>query len=308
MQMSERNDGELPAGSPSHVGLIGLGLMGGAMATRLRGGGHTVLGFDTAAQTMQAAVCAGVIAASGAGEIARRCRRVLLSLPDSAAVETVVETMAGSPRPGQIIVDTTTGDPNVCARLGARLSALGIEYLDATVSGNSDQVRSGATMIMAGGTAAGFAACEDLLRLFASRVMHAGPCGNGARLKLITNLVLGLNRVALAEGLVFARALGVEPAQALDVLRASMAGSRIMDSKGPKMVRGDFTPQARLAQHLKDVRLMLAQADGAGLPMPLSRAHARLLESAVAAGLGDLDNAAIIQMLGPSLLAQAQAH
>jgi 3-hydroxyisobutyrate dehydrogenase-like beta-hydroxyacid dehydrogenase len=306
--MSDPNDGELAAGSRDHVGLVGLGLMGGAMATRLRSGGHTVLGFDTAADPMRSAVRAGVIAANGAVEIGRRCRRVLLSLPDSVAVETVVETMTGSPRPGQIIVDTTTGDPNVCARLGARLSALGIEYLDATVSGNSDQVRSGETIIMVGGTPAGFAACEDLLRLFATRVMHVGPCGHGARLKLITNLVLGLNRVALAEGLVFARALGVEPAQALEVLRASMAGSRIMDSKGPKMVRGDFTPQARLAQHLKDVRLMLAQADGAGLPMPLSRAHARLLEAAVAAGLGDLDNAAIIEMLGPSLAAPAQGH
>jgi 3-hydroxyisobutyrate dehydrogenase-like beta-hydroxyacid dehydrogenase len=306
--MSDPNDGELAANSQDHVGLVGLGLMGGAMATRLRGGGHTVLGFDTAADPMRSAVRAGVIAASGAVEIARRCRRVLLSLPDSTVVEAVMETIAGSLRPGQIIVDTTTGDPDVSTRLGSRLGAQGIEYLDATVSGNSDQVRAGETFIMAGGTPAGFAACEDLLRLFATRVMHVGPCGHGACLKLITNLVLGLNRVALAEGLVFARALGVEPAQALEVLRASMAGSRIMDSKGPKMVRGDFTPQARLAQHLKDVRLMLAQAEGAGLPMPLSRAHARLLEAAVAAGLGDLDNAAIIQMLGPDLLAPAQAH
>lgn len=308
MHRNEPDSGQPAAGCRDKVGLVGLGLMGSALAMRLRGAGHAVLGFDTVAERMQAAVRAGVIAATGVGEIAGRCRRVLLSLPDSTVVEAVMETIAGLLRPGQIIVDTTTGDPDGSTRLGSRLGALGIEYLDATVSGNSDQVRAGETLIMAGGTPAGFAACEDLLRLFATRVMHVGPCGHGARLKLITNLVLGLNRVALAEGLMFARALGVEPAQALEVLRASMAGSRIMDSKGPKMVRGDFTPQARLAQHLKDVRLMLAQADGAGLPMPLSRAHERLLDSAVTAGLGDLDNTAVIQMLGPSPAFPAQGH
>jgi 6-phosphogluconate dehydrogenase (decarboxylating) len=147
--------------------MVGLGLMGSAFAARLRGGGRTVLGFDLAAEPMQAAVQAGILAATGLGEVAQRCRRVLLSLPDSAVAKAVLEAMAGAVRSGQIIVDTTTGDPEVCARLGTRLSALGVEDLDATVSGNSDQVRAGETTIMVGGTSAGLEACANLLRLFA---------------------------------------------------------------------------------------------------------------------------------------------
>ena len=108
----------------------------------------------------------------------------------------------------------------------------------------------------------------------------------------VTNLVLGLNRAALAEGLAFAGALGLEGSATLDVMRHSMAYSRIMDTKGEKMVRRDFAPQAKLAQHLKDVRLMLEATD---LALPLTGAHRALLEKAVALGCGELDNSAIIR-------------
>jgi 3-hydroxyisobutyrate dehydrogenase-like beta-hydroxyacid dehydrogenase len=116
-------------------------------------------------------------------------------------------------------------------------------------------------------------------------------------MKLVTNVVLGLNRAALAEGLAFAAGIGIDPARALEVIRASPAYSRIMDGKGGKMVTGDFTPEARLSQHLKDVRLILQLGTQAGLPMPLSHAHREILEAAEAAGLGGLDNSAIIRVL-----------
>lgn len=119
-------------------------------------------------------------------------------------------------------------------------------------------------------------------------------------MKLVSNLVLGLNRVALAEGLVFAEAMGVKPAAALEVLIGSMAYSRAMDVKGRKMVEGDFAVQARLSQHLKDVRLILAGAAAAGLSLPLSETHRRLLEQAEAAGLGEMDNSAIIKVIQKS--------
>ncbi len=129
------------------------------------------------------------------------------------------------------------------------------------------------------------------------KVFHVGPCGSAAKMKLITNLVLGLNRAALAEGLAFAEALGVSPAAALEVMTGSNAYSRAMDVKGRKMVERDFTVQARLSQHLKDVRLMLQAAGEAGMPLPLADTHRRLMEQAEAAGLGDLDNCAIIEVL-----------
>jgi 3-hydroxyisobutyrate dehydrogenase-like beta-hydroxyacid dehydrogenase len=114
-------------------------------------------------------------------------------------------------------------------------------------------------------------------------------------MKLLSNLVLGLNRAALAEGLAFAEAIGLEPAPALDVLMGTMAYSRTMDTKGQKMIDRDFQTQARLSQHLKDVRLMLESAADAGLTLPLTETHCRLLKKAEAAGFGDADNSAIIQ-------------
>jgi 3-hydroxyisobutyrate dehydrogenase-like beta-hydroxyacid dehydrogenase len=114
-------------------------------------------------------------------------------------------------------------------------------------------------------------------------------------MKLVSNLVLGLNRAGLAEGLVFARTLGIDLEAALQVLIGSMAYSRIMDTKGRKMIEGDFRTQARLAQHLKDIRLILAAATAAGQDLPLTETHCRLLEAAESAGFGDADNSAIIR-------------
>jgi 3-hydroxyisobutyrate dehydrogenase-like beta-hydroxyacid dehydrogenase len=121
----------------------------------------------------------------------------------------------------------------------------------------------------------------------------------------VTNLVLGLNRAALAEGLWFARSLGLDLHQVLQVLRESMAYSRIMDSKGGKMVHANFEPQAKLSQHLKDVRLILRAAAKAGTQLPLSRVHRELLEAAEAAGYGAMDNSAVIRAFDPSLRPEA---
>ena len=114
-------------------------------------------------------------------------------------------------------------------------------------------------------------------------------------MKLVTNLVLGLNRAALAEGLVFAQMLGLDPQPTLEALMVSASYSRVMDAKGVKMLSGDFNPQARLSQHLKDVRLMLAAAHANSQELPLTQAHRLLLERAEGLGCGALDNSAIIR-------------
>jgi 3-hydroxyisobutyrate dehydrogenase-like beta-hydroxyacid dehydrogenase len=194
-------------------------------------------------------------------------------------------------------MDTTTGEPAQSAALGERLAARGVRYLDAPISGSSEQTRRGEATVIVGGPRETFEACADLWRVMGAKTFHVGPCGSAARMKLITNLVLGLNRAALAEGLAFAEALGVSPAAALEVMTGSNAYSRAMDVKGRKMVERDFTVQARLSQHLKDVRLMLQAAGEAGVALPLADTHRRLMELAEAAGLGDLDNCAIIEIL-----------
>ena len=149
--------------------------------------------------------------------------------------------------------------------------------------------------MMVGGEPGDFEACADLWPVLGSNVFHVGTCGAASKMKLVTNLVLGLNRAALAEGLVFAEAIGVDPSAALGVLQGSIAYSKTMDTKGRKMIDRDFQPQARLSQHLKDVRLMLAAAEKAGLKLPLSQTHSELLAQAEAAGCGELDNCAIIE-------------
>lgn len=276
------------------IGIIGLGLMGGALAARLRRARFGVVGFDVDERRRRALRKLGGQSADSATEVFAKCDRVLLSLPNSDVVESVLSAAAPALRRGLLILDTTTGEPEATARLGARLARRGVRYLDATVVGSSAQVRAGDVLVLVGGRRADFAAAREVFGTFAKQTFHIGPCGSGARMKLVVNLVLGLNRAALAEGLAFASSVGVSEKSALEILQAGAAYSRIMDTKGAKMIARNFKPQAKLSQHLKDVRLMLAASP---IPLPLSTAHRKLLEKAEALGLGEADNSAIIEAL-----------
>jgi 3-hydroxyisobutyrate dehydrogenase-like beta-hydroxyacid dehydrogenase len=268
--------------SPDSTGIIGMGLMGSAFMAMT----GAARGWD-----IDPARC---MVATTAAQVFEKSEVVLLCLPHSGIVR---EVLADAPlRRGLILIDTSTGDPAEMAALGAELAARGVHYLDATISGSSAQILKRDVLVMAGGEQAVFERCRPLFARFARDAVHVGPCGSGARMKLVTNLVLGLNRAALAEGLAFAEQLHLDPARTLDVMRRSMAYSRIMDTKGEKMITGDFTPQARLSQHLKDVRIMLQASP---VPLPLSEAHRRLLEKAESLGFGDADNSAIIRAYAP---------
>ena len=283
--------------TPGDVGLIGIGLLGTELAQRLLKAGFVVHGFDLDVQRRAVFAESGGSVAITAADVFTRCGRVLLSLPSHREVEALLAANLSHLQRGQIILDTTTGDPATSAKLAADLAARGVAYLDATVSGSSAQVRDGAGVMMVGGDRAAFERCADLFAAMAAAHFHTGVAGTGAKMKLATNLVLGLNRAALAEGLAFARALSLDPGQTLAILQRGAAYSRIMDAKGDKMIRGDYAPEARLSQHLKDVRLIVDAGAAAGLPMPLSRTHREILEAAEAAGLGGLDNSAIIKVL-----------
>ncbi len=268
------------------VGLIGIGLLGSALAERLSAGGYTVVGYD---------VQPGRGTAGSAAEVAAACRRVLLSLPNSKIAAAVLDGIEPHLRPGALIIDTTTGAPDDAARFAGRLKARGAGYVDATVGGSSEQMRRGEAIFICGAETAAFEECRDILACCSRQAFHVGPPGSGARMKLVTNLVLGLERAVLAEGLEYARASGIAPEVALEILKAGPAYSRPMDTKGQKMLTGDFTPQARLSQHLKDVRLILETGTCAGARLPLSELHRKLLEEVEAAGYGSADNSAIIK-------------
>lgn len=275
------------------VGVIGLGLMGTAITERLLEHGYAVSVWNRSPEKAEPLKKLG--AAWSDNPLAEN-RRVIVSLYSSDIVADVIERMSSGLRAGQFIIDTTTGEPADAAALSQRLSERGVNYLDAPISGSSEQTRRGEATVMVGGEPAHFDACADLWPILGGRVFHIGGCGSAAKMKLVTNLVLGLNRAALAEGLSYAEAIGIRPASALEVLQGSAAYSKTMETKGRKMLDGNFDAQAKLSQHLKDVRLILDSAAQAGQPLPLSQTHARLLEQAESAGFGELDNSAIINV------------
>lgn len=274
------------------VGVVGLGLMGTAIAGRLLDAGCDVRVWNRTPSRADALLARG---ARWSDDPLQACGLVVVSLYDGDAVRAVMAPWLAEAAPGRVVVDTSTVDPATTESLAGAARARGLAWLDAPISGSSVQTARGEATVLVGGGDEEVAALGPLWRILGGHVHHVGPTGSAARMKLVTNLVLGLNRAALAEGLVLAGALGIDGRAALDVLRDSPAASRQMESKGPKMVARDFSVQARLGQHLKDIRLILAAAAEAGMTLPLAAAHRALLEDAVAAGLGDLDNSAVVE-------------
>ncbi|MGA3189495.1 MAG: NAD(P)-dependent oxidoreductase, partial [Bryobacteraceae bacterium] len=225
----------------------------------------------------------------------KRCDRIILSLPNSAIVELVIQGIEQALQPHSIVIDTTTGSAAIVEQLAARLEESQVRFLDACIGGSSEDVRQHRAVVLCGGAAAAFEVCRPIFGAIAERMFHLGGAGAGTRMKLAFNLVLGLNRAVLAEGLEFARKAGIRPEVALDVLKHGAAYSRVMDTKGQKMLDEDFAPQARLAQHLKDVRHILAEGGESGAVLPLSEVHARILQELDAAGFGANDNSAVIR-------------
>jgi 3-hydroxyisobutyrate dehydrogenase-like beta-hydroxyacid dehydrogenase len=280
------------------IGVIGLGLMGMAMSERLLQHGFDVRVWNRTRQKADPLLDLG---ASWSENPLADCDRIIISLYTSDVVESVLARLMNEMQVspfvdklrGKILIDTTTGSPEQSAAMCVHFASFGIHYLDAPISGSSEQTRRGEAAVMVGGERSAFEACNDLWPMLGANVYHVGTSGSAAKMKLISNLVLGLNRAALAEALVFAQSMGVDPVSALEVLRGSMAYSRVMDVKGQKMLDEDFSVQARLSQHLKDVRLILAS----GATLPLTETHCQLLEQAEAMGLGELDNSAIIKAI-----------
>ncbi|MBI5716551.1 MAG: NAD(P)-dependent oxidoreductase [Burkholderiales bacterium] len=283
------------------IGLVGLGLVGTALAARMVQAGFTVLGHDRRDEACTEWRRAGGRLAPSLREIGASCESVVLAVFDTAGVLDVIEgadgLLAGESAKAKCVVDCSTGDPEALRSLAARLAARGVAFLEAPLSGSSQQIAKGAATMLLGGDAGAIAAHAALLDALAPRRIHVGGAGMGARAKLATNLVLGLNRAALAEGLIFAERLGIAPATFLELVLATPARSDAALAKGALMVRGEFAPQSRIRQHLKDVLLMLAGAEAHGQRLPLTEAHAALLHAAVAAGDGELDNAAIVKQL-----------
>jgi 3-hydroxyisobutyrate dehydrogenase-like beta-hydroxyacid dehydrogenase len=282
----------------SPIGLIGVGLLGTALAERMLTARLRVVGYDSRPERGEHLRSLGGDFAARAADVAAGCASIVLCLPDSQTVASVIDEVGQVLSPGKLIVDATTGDPAQTEALASRLAARGVGYVDAAIAGSSEQVRRGEAVGIIGGSSEHVKLAERILATWTDRRFHVGPLASGSRLKLVVNLVLGLNRAALAEALSLAKACGIDQAAALDVLKATPAYSSVMDTKGPKMIAREFSPQARLAQHLKDVRLIRDLATRNGASTPLSELHEAILQKAVDLGYGDSDNSAVIEAFG----------
>jgi len=282
----------------SPIAIVGLGLMGEVYAQRLIDAGIQVTGYDIdPARRVRLNAVGGRAVESIAG-LAKTARAFLIAVFNTAQVEDVIENHllpALGEGSGKIVMVMSTCDPDQVARLAARITPRGIRYLDAPVSGTSDQVRRGDGVALIGGDPTIAAELKDVFDALFKRSFQVGKIGDGGRAKLAVNLILGLNRLALAEGLVFAERLGLDPAAFLPVAKGSASYSQVMETKGPKMLRGDFSPEGRAKQTLKDVHLMLDQAASVGQKLSMLEVHADILEACVRAGEADLDNSVIIK-------------
>ena len=279
--------------SRTPVGVIGVGLMGEVYARRLVAAGFTVIGFDVdpakTARLAQFGAQAGTLA-----DIAQKCEPIVIAVFNTEQVEDVVERALIPAAAGKIVLVTSTCDPDRIAALGARVGDK-LRFLETPVSGTSEQVRQGDGVGLIGGDQKIAADAAPVLDALFAKSFHIGKVGDGGRAKLAVNLILGLNRLALAEGLVFASRLGLDPAAFLDVARRSAAASQVMDTKGPKMIGGDFAPEGRVRQTLKDTQLMLDQARKAGQQLPLLQIHADVLQACVRHGDSEQDNSIVIE-------------
>ncbi|MEA2912585.1 MAG: hypothetical protein QOJ15_4666 [Bradyrhizobium sp.] len=278
------------------IGIAGLGLLGSALAHRLVTSGFTPKGYDPDAAKVAALAKAGGIA-GGLDEVAR-CDVVLLAVFDTGQVEDVVGNAllpALTPGVPKIVLCASTCDPDRIATLVEQVSPLGLSMIETPVSGSSGQVRNGDGVGLLGGERDVIDSVADIIDAIYPKWYYMGPAGSGGRAKLAINHLLGLNRLVLAEGLVFAERLGLDPKSFLDVARQSAAYSQVMDIKGPKMVNGDYTPQGFIHQSLKDFKLIVEQAGKRGQEMPLATLNAEVLQACLARGEGDRDNSAVIE-------------
>lgn len=277
------------------IGIIGLGLVGMALAQRLVEAGEAVIGHDP--DPARAAMLPGRVAGTPA-EVLAACEVVILAVYDADQVEQVLSGAEPRSR-GVTCICVTTCTPARIAGIAARWEAAGHALIEFPLSGNSAQIRRGEATGLAAGHAAARAATRRILHVLAPERLEFGVAGEAAVAKLGINLVLQLNRAALAEGLAFAAALGLDPASFLAAASRSAAQSAVMAGKGPKMVARDYTPESHIAQTLKDADMILDEAGAAGQRLPMMVAQRALLAQAIGLAGDAADSAAVMEALRP---------
>lgn len=281
------------------VTVIGLGIMGLPMARNLVSAGFDVVGFNRSPDKVDQLVEAGGRGAAGVAEAVREADVVITMVPDSPDVEEVVtgeDGVLAHAKQGAIWIDASSIRPDVAARLSEEAARAGLRPLDAPVSGGEQGAIDAALSIMVGGEAADFEAARPVLEAVGKTVVHVGPAGSGQTVKAANQLIVAGNIQLLAEAVVFLEAYGVDTDAALTVLGGGLAGSKVLDQKGRKMLERNFDPGFRLQLHHKDMGIVTAAAREAGVTVPLGALVAQLVAATVARGDGGLDHSGLFKL------------
>jgi 3-hydroxyisobutyrate dehydrogenase-like beta-hydroxyacid dehydrogenase len=284
----------------STVGVVGLGLLGGAIAARLRSAGHAVVGHDIVPACVEQLVALGGTAAKSASEVAAEAEVVCTLLPSLAAVEQAIlgaDGLLAGARAGLTLCQMSTISPALTERLAEETAAHGGVFLDCPISGTSGMVAEGQGAIFVGGDRSAYERWRPLLESILPSVVHVGASGQAMLLKLVANLLVALNSAAVAEALTMAQRGGLDLRMVVDVLKTGAATSRMLDVRGPLMVRGEFPAQMKLDLFMKDLHLIQQAAGTVGARLPLTDVAERLYAAAQAAGHGGEDLAVVITEL-----------
>ena len=280
------------------IAFIGLGIMGSPMAVHLVKAGHQVVGFNRSPDKAQPLVQAGGQAAESIAEAVRDAEVVAVMVPDSPDVRDVLTGEDGvfaNAAAGTLVVDFSSIRPDVTVELAELAQEKGFRLLDAPVSGGEAGAVNAALSIMVGGAEADFSAAKPLLDVVGKTVVHVGPSGSGQTVKAANQLIVAGNIQLLAEAVIFLEAYGVDTKAAIEVLGGGLAGSKVLDQKGEKMLARSFDPGFRIELHHKDLGIVTSAAREAGVVVPLGALVAQLMASAKAVGDGGLDHSALLR-------------
>lgn len=282
------------------LGFIGLGAMGSRMLAKVVEAGHSVTVFDIEQAAVNAAVALGATKATSAAEAARGKEIVLMSLPNSAIVESTVLGPGGileGAEQGLLIVDLSSITPQSIQKIAGIAEKKGVRIVDAPVSGGTAGAQLGTLSIMVGGDQADFERALPVLQSIGSKIDHVGAIGAGDTVKLVNNLLLGVNMVAVAEALCLGVKAGIKPEVLYQIISNSSGSSYALTAKYQKFIAaGNFKPGFMIDLQYKDLQLAIDTAKGLKVPLVLGNIAQQAYEIARASGLGSEDISAVIKL------------
>ena len=280
------------------VGIIGLGIMGGAIARNLVERGWSVVGFDTDAARCAELAAANVTIAADVGQVARGAPVIMTSLPTPAAVEQVAQEIAGSGQSPRIVVELSTLSIADKLRFESILKKAGHIALDCPLSGTGAQAKNRDLIVYASGDSNAIAQCMQLFSDFARQSADLGKFGNGSRMKFVANHLVAIHNVATAEAMILAERAGLDPKMVVDLVGPGAGGSRMFQMRAPMMVAGTYEPATmKVSTWQKDMAVIAEFAEDVGCATPMFTLTQPVYAEAMAMGLGDQDTAAVFEVL-----------